>query len=138
MKKKFTLLTVGILCVVSIGAVIAYNVVPEIKAELKPPEYTTITDADVIADTSKQSQNKVKDNKKEIDQNSFISKDEAIEIALNKINLSVSDVTLKKAKLDEDDGLWIYEVEFYHNRTKYEAEILATYGTIISWDVDKN
>lgn len=203
MKKRFTLLTAGILCVASIGAgVIASNVIQEIKAELRPdftikidgdiktfknangdtvypilyngttylpiraigelmnktvywyedeklvelktPEVTTVTDADVIVDSSKQPQDKNKDNKKEKQdknngsQNSFISKEDAIEIALNKANLSESDVVIKKAKLDEDDNQWVYEVEFYHNFTEYEAEISATEGTVISWDVDND
>jgi len=203
MKKRFTLLTAGILCVASIGAgVIASNVIQEIKAELRPdftikidgdiktfknangdtvypilyngttylpiraigelmnktvywyedeklvelktPEVTTVTDADVIVDSSKQPQDKNKDNKKEKQdknngsQNSFISKEAAIEIALNKANLSESDVVIKKAKLDEDDNQWVYEVEFYHNFTEYEAEISATEGTVISWDVDND
>lgn len=203
MKKRFTLLTAGILCVASIGAgVIASNVIQEIKAELRPdftikidgdiktfknangdtvypilyngttylpiraigelmnktvywyedeklvelktPEVTTVTDADVIVDSSKQPQDKNKDNKKEKQDknngcpNSFISKEAAIEIALNKANLSESDVVIKKAKLDEDDNQWVYEVEFYHNFTEYEAEISATEGTVISWDVDND
>ena len=203
MKKRFTLLTAGILCVASIGAgVIASNVIQEIKAELRPdftikidgdiktfknangdtvypilyngttylpiraigelmnktvywyedeklvelktPEVTTVTDADVIVDSSKQPQDKNKDNKKEKQdknngsQNSFISKEDAIEIALNKANLSESDGVIKKPKLDEDDNQWVYEVEFYHNFTEYEAEISATEGTVISWDVDND
>ena len=42
----------------------------------------------------------------------------------------------KEASLDYDDGRKVYEIEFRKDRTEYSAEILATDGTIVSWDVD--
>ncbi|MCD8130290.1 MAG: PepSY domain-containing protein [Lachnospiraceae bacterium] len=67
---------------------------------------------------------------------SYISVDEAKEIALNKAGLSSSDVTFKKAKLDRDDGIMVYEIEFYYGRTEYEVKVNATTGVIVEYEVD--
>ncbi|MCD7806191.1 MAG: PepSY domain-containing protein [Lachnospiraceae bacterium] len=67
---------------------------------------------------------------------SYISVDEAKEIALNKAGLSSSDVTFKKAKLDRDDGIMVYEIEFYYGRTEYEVKINATTGAILEYEMD--
>ncbi len=66
----------------------------------------------------------------------YISVDEAKEIALDKAGLSSSDVTFKKAKLDRDDGIMVYEIEFYYGTIEYEVKINATTGTIIEYEMD--
>ncbi|MCD7863684.1 MAG: PepSY domain-containing protein [Lachnospiraceae bacterium] len=66
----------------------------------------------------------------------YISVDEAKEIALNKAGLSASDVTFKKAKLDRDDGIMVYEIEFYYGRTEYEVKINATTGAVVEYEAD--
>ncbi|MCD7739030.1 MAG: PepSY domain-containing protein [Lachnospiraceae bacterium] len=66
----------------------------------------------------------------------YISVDEAKEIALNKAGLSSSDVTFKKAKLDRDDGIMVYEIEFYYGTIEYEVKINATTGAIIEYEMD--
>ncbi len=68
----------------------------------------------------------------------YISVDEAKEIALSKAGLSASDVTFKKAKLDRDDGIMVYEIEFYYGRTEYEVKINATTGAIVEYEADTN
>lgn len=66
----------------------------------------------------------------------YISAEEAKSIAASKAGLSVSEVTFKKAKLDRDDGIAIYDIEFYKDRTEYDCEINASTGAIIEFDSD--
>lgn len=71
-------------------------------------------------------------------QPSDIGLDRAKEIALEKAGLSASDVTFTEAKPDYDDGRYVYDIEFRRGRTEYSAEILASDGTVISWDIDND
>ena len=70
------------------------------------------------------------------DQNDFIGKEKAKEIALEKAGLNESDVVFEKVELDFDDGFYQYEVEFRKGKTEYSADIRADDGKIIEWDVD--
>ncbi len=65
---------------------------------------------------------------------SCISVDEAKAIALEKAGVSASDVTFKKAKLDKEDGVMVYEVEFYQGQMEYECTISASTGAIIEFE----
>ena len=47
-----------------------------------------------------------------------------------------ANATFTKAKQDYDDGRLIYEVEFYCQNCKWEYDILASDGTILSRDYD--
>lgn len=47
-----------------------------------------------------------------------------------------SNVQFSKAKLDRDDGIAVYEIEFYVGRTEYDYTINAATGAIIEKDVD--
>lgn len=68
--------------------------------------------------------------------NGDIGSDEAVRIALEKAGLSEADVTRLRTEKDYDNGRLVYEIEFYQGRTEYSAEILASDGSIVSWDVD--
>ncbi|MCD8105754.1 MAG: PepSY domain-containing protein [Lachnospiraceae bacterium] len=65
-----------------------------------------------------------------------VSLDEAKAIALERAGLSASEVTFKKAKLDKDDGIMVYEIEFYQGQMEYECEINASTGAIIEFDAE--
>ncbi len=67
---------------------------------------------------------------------SYITTDEAKEIAVNTAGLSLSDVTFKKTKLEKDDGIMVYEIEFYYGRLEYEITINASNGTVLEYDID--
>ena len=60
----------------------------------------------------------------------YIGVDKAKSIALKDAGLSASSVTFTKAKLDKDDGVAVYEIEFYSDNSEYEYEINATSGQI--------
>ena len=69
-----------------------------------------------------------------------ISLDDAKAAALADAGVTEDGVTYVKAKKDRDDGINIYDIEFYADNTKYEYEINAADGSVISGerDVDVN
>lgn len=70
--------------------------------------------------------------------NSYIGEEAAWEAALNHAGLKEDEVTRKKVKLDEDDGIMVYEVEFLMGRTEYDYEIHAVSGEVLKAETDKN
>ncbi len=67
---------------------------------------------------------------------SFISINKAKQIALSHAGLNENDVSFKKVKLDKDEGIYEYEVEFYSGRFEYEYSINAKTGKIIDFEKD--
>ena len=65
-----------------------------------------------------------------------ISLDKAQEIALSHAGLSADQVTFVKVKMDFDDGIQKYEIEFYYNYREYSYEIDANTGNILSYEQD--
>lgn len=55
-------------------------------------------------------------------------------IALNHADLKASQVYFTEAKLDRDDGILIYELEFRRGRMEYSYEIKASNGKILDWE----
>ena len=68
----------------------------------------------------------------------FIGVDRAKSIALGHAGVSASSVSFSKAKLDDDDGRGVYEIEFYVGNTEYDYEIDAHSGGIIEYDIDRD
>ncbi len=64
---------------------------------------------------------------------SRITADQAKEAALRH---APAGSTVKKCKLEYDDGYAVYELELYHGRTEYECKIDAANGDVISWEID--
>ncbi|MCD7723446.1 MAG: PepSY domain-containing protein [Clostridiales bacterium] len=62
----------------------------------------------------------------------YIGVDKAKSIALKNAGLSSSGVTFTKAKLEREDGVYVYEIEFISAGIEYEYEINATTGKILS------
>ncbi|MCC8028315.1 MAG: PepSY domain-containing protein [Lachnospiraceae bacterium] len=67
---------------------------------------------------------------------SYISTEDAKSIALSQAGLSASDVTFRKAMLERDDGIMVYDIEFYYGRTEYEIVVNAVTGAIMEYDAD--
>ena len=112
------------------------------RIELKE-EKTLVTDADVIitgdADNNKYKEKDVpKGNteNKNVDTSNFIGEEKAKEIALDKAEVTASDVIFDRVELDRENGVYTYEVEFKIGRTEYSADIKAEDGTILKWEVD--
>ena len=66
--------------------------------------------------------------------NSYIGVEKAKSIALK--DAGVSNVTFVKAKLDTEDGVTVYDVEFYKGNVEYDYEIDAKTGKILEKDTD--
>ena len=104
------------------------------KIEFKD-QTTTVTDADVIIPGG-QGQTDKQSDKENPAADVAISEEKAKEIALGKAELSESDVQFTQVKLDRDNGVLYYEIEFKKDKVKYSADISAADGSILSWDVD--
>ena len=70
-------------------------------------------------------------------QSNFIGVDKAKSIALKDAGVSSSSATFMKAKLDRDDGYYLYEIEFYSGDMEYEYEINALTGAILERDRER-
>lgn len=68
----------------------------------------------------------------------FLGEEKAKEIALKKANVTKESVIFDKVELEQDDGVWQYEVDFKKDTTEYDTEINAIDGSILKWEVDNN
>ncbi len=98
------------------------------RIELKE-EQSTVTDADVIVN-GEQKPEKPKEDK------AYIGEEKAKKIALDKAGLNENQVKALKVKLDLDDGIRQYEVEFSHNYVEYDVDIDAVDGEILKFEKD--
>ncbi len=71
------------------------------------------------------------------DSRAYIGEAEAKRVALAHAGLTADQVSLIRAKLEFDDGRWMYDVEFFTPSSKeYDYEIDAYTGAVISYDYD--
>lgn len=61
----------------------------------------------------------------------YIGVDEAKSIALKSSGVSADSAVFTKAKLEKEDGIYVYEIEFQNGGLEYEYEINASSGKII-------
>ena len=66
----------------------------------------------------------------------YIGETRAKQIALNKAGVSSSKAEFTRVKLDYDDGIRVYDVEFYAGDYEYEVEINARTGVVYDYDKD--
>lgn len=64
---------------------------------------------------------------------SSITLEEAVTIALNHASLEISEVQFQKQNQEYDDGIQVYEIEFYSGEYEYEYDIRIDTGEIISY-----
>lgn len=60
----------------------------------------------------------------------------AQQIALNHAGVSASNAWGMKTEMDFDNGIRVYEVEFYNNNMEYQYEINAANGNIVKYERD--
>ena len=65
-----------------------------------------------------------------------ITKDQALEIALRHAGVENADASFTRVKLDFDDGMELFEVEFHVGMTEYNYNIDANTGRIVDFDAD--
>ena len=100
--------------------------------ETNPQETTTANETTSSAPSQNETTKAQKQATKAKAQN--IGIDEAKRVALKNAGASESQVRFTKAKLDYDDGVAKYEIEFVKGNTKYEYEINAKTGEIIDFE----
>lgn len=66
----------------------------------------------------------------------YIGIEKAKEIAMSHAGVSAGSVSFVKAKLDYEDGVKVYDIEFYSGNVEYDYEINAAIGAIVSFDQD--
>lgn len=71
-----------------------------------------------------------------VDTSTFIGEEKAKEIALEKAGLTSEGTIFDRVELDNDDGIWQYEVEFSKDGLEYDADIKADDGLVLSWETD--
>ncbi|MCD8311012.1 MAG: PepSY domain-containing protein, partial [Firmicutes bacterium] len=76
------------------------------------------------------------DNSSSTSTTTYIGVDAATAIALADAGVSESDTTFTKARQDTDDGVVVYDIEFYTTGYEYEYEINAATGAIIDKSVE--
>ena len=69
--------------------------------------------------------------------NQVIDKAKAESVALNHAGLQKSQVKFFQCKLDVDDGVKVYEVEFYYNGYEYDYEVNALTGKVIKAEKER-
>ena len=66
-------------------------------------------------------------------QSAYIGSDAALSAALRHAGVSSSSATLLKSQFDYEDGRMVYEVEFLAGQTKYEYDIDASTGDVVTY-----
>lgn len=67
--------------------------------------------------------------------NGFIGVEQAKSIVLNHAGIKPdSKIDYMKSELDRDDGLIIYEIDFFYNGKKYEYELDAVTGKVLEFE----
>ena len=65
-----------------------------------------------------------------------VSADQARQIALSDAGVDLGAVTFTQTKLDSEDGIPVYEIDFYTNERDYEYEINARTGAVREREVN--
>ncbi len=74
----------------------------------------------------------------QLPQDSQITSQQALDIALENAGLTREQVNVDKSELDWDDGVLTYEVEFYSDGYEYEYKIEASTGKILEQDRERD
>ena len=120
MKKSVKKVITGAICIVAISSVLSGTMLTSAKSAEKS---SAVSPSSVSAT--------VKSNTK------YITVNEAKKKALADAGVKAKDATFKKAKLDKDNGVAVYEIEFVTAKKKYDYEINAKTGKIREKEVEK-
>ena len=66
----------------------------------------------------------------------YIGEEKAKAVILEFAGISADDAVFVKCKLDREDGIYVYEMEFYANKYEYEAEVDAVTGKVVDFEID--
>ena len=65
-----------------------------------------------------------------------ITQDQAVDIALADAGLSQTEISNLEVRLDTENGVQVYEVEFNYQNREFSYEIDATNGNILNNEMD--
>lgn len=68
----------------------------------------------------------------------YIGEEKAKEVALTAAGVSAADAKFMTCKFDYENGVAVYEVEFYFGSTEYSYDINAKTGAVLKAEIDKN
>lgn len=88
---------------------------------------------DTVKDTPKSDQTQ-----KASEAAAHIGVDSAKQIAVSHAGLAYDSVLFQEAKLEEEDGKTVYEIEFYKNGSEYEYTIDAISGTVLEYGIERD
>jgi len=88
-------------------------------------------EADDDADDGKETEKETENENSSIDTSSFIGEEAAKEKALAHAGVAVGDVREYECELDEENGVWVYEISFNAAGYEYDYEIDAVTGEVI-------
>ena len=91
-------------------------------------------DADSKDDSQAQDSQQSQQGQQPSDTSQYIGTEKAKELALTHSGVSSSSAVFTKTKLDRDDGVYVYEIEFQADTMEYAYEIDASTGNILSFD----
>ncbi len=69
---------------------------------------------------------------------SYISREEAMQAAFAHAGVAQSDASYVHIQFDTEDGVMVYEVEFYAGTTEYEYDINASTGAVVKVEKEAN
>ncbi len=131
MKSKITLKNVVIIsCVVVLTAALTGAIMVLARPMVTPQSQHSNTEQAEPVATNSSTQTSTAET------GSYIGEEEAKAIALAHAGVGENDVSHMLCKLDYDDGVAEYEVEFWDGATEYDYEINAVNGEIIGYDYD--
>ncbi len=104
----------------------------EAQDDVQLTEQTTVDDSQPVSDKKPKTQQPNTENQK----SAQITVDAAKNAAVADAGLSIASVTFTKAQLDYDDGIQVYDIEFYTSTHEYDYEINSATGAVYSKDVE--
>ena len=137
MKKSTAIILITvILVVVLVVGIIIGTFLPRMIEEAKEEVGENITSPFDEEGSRPNKKNIGKENPDSSSKENLISEEEAKKIALDYAGLSEETVEFAYAKLEKDDGIWQYEIEFRQGREEYDFDIDAATGEILSYSRD--
>lgn len=67
----------------------------------------------------------------------YITRDEALSVAYTKASVAATDVRDLSVDFDEDDGIYVYKIDFDANGYEYEIDINAYTGDVVKFEREK-
>lgn len=93
---------------------------------------------DAVALLYEQTKNALRDNTSQNPDNSFIGTETAKKAAFSHAGVSGASASEIEVELTEEDGKFVYKIEFKSGVVEYEYEIDAAAGAILEYDSDED